>query len=271
APPPPPSGGASEWKDQSRPPVIPFPPAARWGLGDAFSSFGVFLVTSVALVGIVAIFAPDSGLNSPWLPLLVAGPQVGQGLFVWWIARAKGTGTDRDFGMRFLKIDWLIGPVLLVLGFIAIAGVVAAMNAVGAETPTASVAELLEDAADEETDEPGAESGGLLEGEGDSGLTIWIIFVAVFASTAVPVIEELVYRGLWWSALLKRGMSEWWVLIITSAAFAAAHFEPARFPVLFVLGLALGMGRLLTGRIGAAIVTHALINGLGMIALVLTV
>jgi membrane protease YdiL (CAAX protease family) len=80
-----------------------------------------------------------------------------------------------------------------------------------------------------------------------------------------------VYRGLWWSALLKRGMSEWWVLLITSAAFAAAHFEPSRFPVLFTLGIALGMGRLLTGRLGAPIITHALINGLGMIALLATV
>ena len=109
------------------------------------------------------------------------------------------------------------------------------------------------------------------EGTGDgAGLTVWIVVVAVFASTAVPVIEELVYRGLWWSALLKRGVSEWWVLVITSAAFAAAHFELGRFPVLFILGLALGMGRILTGRIGASIVTHALINGLGMIALLAT-
>ena len=42
-------------------------------------------------------------------------------------------------------------------------------------------------------------------------------------------------------------------------------------PVLFTLGIALGMGRLLTGRIGASIITHALINGLGMIALLATV
>ena len=46
--------------------------------------------------------------------------------------------------------------------------------------------------------------------------------VAVFAATAVPLIEELVYRGLWWSALLKRGMSEWWVLLITSVAVLTA-------------------------------------------------
>ena len=270
-PPPDPSGGASEWKDQGRPPLIPFPASARWGLGDAFASFGVFVVTSIVLVGIMALVAPDAALNSPWLPLLVAGPQIAQGAFVWWIARCKGTGIDRDYGMAVRKIDWLIGPVLVVGGFLAVAGVVAAMNELGAETPTASVAELLEDAADEGLDDSAEGSNGLLDDADTSGLTIWIVVVAVFAATAVPVIEELVYRGLWWSALLKRGMSEWWVLLITSAAFAAAHFEPSRFPVLFTLGIALGMGRLLTGRIGASIITHALINGLGMIALLATV
>ena len=173
--------------------------------------------------------------------------------------------------MTVRKIDWLIGPVLVVGGFLAVAGVVAAMNELGAETPTASVAELLEDAADEDLNDSPEGSDGLLDDADTSGLTIWIVFVAVFAATAVPVIEELVYRGLWWSALLKRGMSEWWVLLITSAAFAAAHFEPSRFPVLFTLGIALGMGRLLTGRIGASIITHALINGLGMVALLTTV
>ncbi|MGB0501983.1 MAG: lysostaphin resistance A-like protein, partial [Acidimicrobiales bacterium] len=201
----------------------------------------------------------------------VAGPQIAQGGFVWLVARRKGTGIDRDYGMTVRKIDWLIGPVLVVGGFLAVAGVVAAMNELGAETPTASVAELLEDAADEGPDDSSEGSDGLLGDADESGLTIWIVFVAVFAATAVPVIEELVYRGLWWSALLKRGMSEWWVLLITSAAFAAAHFEPSRFPVLFTLGIALGMGRLLTGRIGAPIITHALINGLGMIALLATV
>ena len=272
-PPPPPRPPAvsagSEWKDPSRPPAIPFPPSARWGLGDAFSSFGVFVLTSVALIGVVALAAPDSGLNSPWLPVLVAGPQIAQGLFVWWVARAKGTGVDRDYGMRFKPADWLIGPMMLVLGFIGVAGLVAALDAIGIDPPTATVADLLEDAADEEATD-GSDDGGLLSGDGDSGLTVWIVFVAVFAATAVPVIEELVYRGLWWSALLKRGMSEWWVLVITSAAFAAAHFEPGRLPVLFMLGLALGMGRVLTGRIGASIITHALINGLGMVALLFT-
>jgi len=56
------------------------------------------------------------------------------------------------------------------------------------------------------------------------------------------------------------------VLVVTSAVFAVAHLEPARTPVLFVLGLALGWGRVMTGRIGASIFAHGFINLVGMIA-----
>ena len=128
-------------------------------------------MASIVLVGIMALVAPDAALNSPWLPLLVAGPQIAQGGFVWWVARRKGTGIDRDYGMAVRKIDWLIGPVLVVGGFLAVAGVVAAMNELGAEAPTASVAELLEDAADEDLNDSPEGSDGLLDDADTSGLT----------------------------------------------------------------------------------------------------
>ncbi|MEM1334872.1 MAG: hypothetical protein AAGG08_15590, partial [Actinomycetota bacterium] len=211
-PPAPPASG-SNWKEADRPPLVPFGPGARWGLGDAFASYGIFILTSIALVGVVVLTNPDgTGLNSPWLPILIAIPQIAQGLHVTWVAKARGDGVDRDYGMKFKGIDWLVGPMMLVLGFIGVAGVVAGLDALGLETPSASVADLVEDAADEPdgtVGEPGETVDETDDDDDGSGLTIWIVMVAIFASTAVPVIEELVYRGLWWSALLKRGMSEW--------------------------------------------------------------
>ena len=58
-------------------------------------------------------------------------------------------------------------------------------------------------------------------------------------------------------------------ILITSVVFAVVHFEPIRLPILFVLGLALGFGRARTGRIGAAIVAHMMINSLAMLALLI--
>ena len=284
-PPPPrpqyrPPRAGSEWKDKDRPPHAPFSPKARWGLGDAFTSFGIFLITSIGLVGIAVLVDADP-LEGFWFPLLLAGPQLAQGAFVAGVGWVQGNGLDRDFGFRFRWIDLLLGFALLILGFIAAGGMAALMEQLGVETPEASVAELIDDAADSEADDGSADDtddgtaedtdGGIADDGEDGGVTVWIVVVAVFAATAVPVIEELVFRGLWWSALLKRGVGEGWTLLITSLAFAAAHFELQRFPVLFVLGVALGLGRYLTGRIGAAIVAHALINGIAMAVLLATV
>ena len=102
------------------------------------------------------------------------------------------------------------------------------------------------------------------------GISGWIVLLAVFAGIFAPVIEEIVYRGLLWSALEKRGMREKAVLVVTSLIFAAIHLEPARFPILFVLGMALGYGRIRTGRIGSCVAAHMYLNSLGMIALLAT-
>lgn len=39
--------------------------------------------------------------------------------------------------------------------------------------------------------------------------------------------------------------------------------------MLFVLGLAIGLGRLVTGRIGASIVAHMFVNAIGMLFLLI--
>ncbi len=191
----------------------------------------------------------DADLGGPWLPLIVITAPTLQLAHVMWVGRARGSGLDPDFGFGFRSIDLAIAGALFIVALVGASVAAVIMAALGAAEPTASVASLAED----------AEAGG--------GIDVWLITLAVLASTAVPVIEELVYRGLWWSALLKRGMSENWVLVVTSAVFAAAHLEPGRILILFALGLGIGWGRKLTGRIWAGIVAHAAINTIGMIAL----
>lgn len=167
------------------------------------------------------------------------------------MAGRKGRGLRLDFAFRAKPGDIGLGAVLAIAGMIG-AGIIGAfMIWLFDSAPRASVADLAEESAD----------GG--------GLTIWLVLLAVLASTLVPVIEELVFRGLWWSALEKRGMKPHWILLTTSFIFAAIHVEPQRSAVLFVLGLALGAGRLATGRLGPAIAAHAMINGIGMLFLLI--
>ena len=243
----------SSWSESEVAALGPVGPVGRWGLGDGFASYGIYLLVSL-VVGIIAIAAVgglggDSVLGGPWLLVALIAPPVAQLAHVMWVGRTKGGGLRRDFGLSIRPSDIAVAGGLFIGAMIGatVAYVVAAT--VGIETPTAAVAEITEESKDAH------------------GITIWLIMVAFVAATVVPLIEELVYRGLWWSALLKRGVSENWTLVITSAIFAVAHLEPTRTPVLFALGLGIGWGRKLTGRIGASIIAHAIINTLGMTAL----
>ncbi|RMH82478.1 MAG: CPBP family intramembrane metalloprotease, partial [Actinomyces sp.] len=233
------------------PPVDAGPrPTSSWGLGDAFAAVGLFFAASV-LASLVAV-ATGGGeitLDGPLLPLALGFPALIQLWFVRWVADTKGDGLARDFAFRFEPRDLLVG-VAVWFGALLAAGVasVVTFTLVPAE-PTARLADLATGSADE------------------GGINAWLILLAVLAVTLVPVVEELVYRGLWWSALVKRGMDERWVLVVTSAVFALVHFEPVRVLILFSLGLVLGWGRLHTGRLAPSIVAHALVNAGAMIAL----
>jgi CAAX protease family protein len=222
---------------------------SRWGLGDAVLSMLVFLVASL-VIGVVAITrSGGSGLAGAWLPIAVIGPAVVQLGYVVWIAKARGAGLAADFQLRFKAVDLPIGIALGFTGMIAAGLIGVVIIEVFDREPTAAAAEVLRDS------------------EGGNGLTIWIVLFAFLAATLIPLIEELVFRGLWWSALEKRGMHPVAILVITSAIFAAIHLEPLRTAVVFVLGMAMGIGRLQTGRIGPSIAAHAFVNAISMTAL----
>lgn len=226
--------------------------ASRWGIGDALLSMALFFAVSLA-VGFAAYGFSDteSGLDGAWLPAAIAIPPALQLVHVTWVARSKGKGLTADLQFRMTLSDLGIGAGLCMSGLI-----LAGITAVGVmelfdQEPTAAAAELAEDS------------------EGGGGLTIWIYLFAILAATLIPLVEELVYRGIWWSALEKRGLHPVLILTITSAIFAIVHLEPLRTPVLFVLGMTIGLGRLVTGRVAASIFAHVYVNTIGMIFLLI--
>ena len=223
---------------------------STWGIGDMFASLGVYFFGAVALILLIVAIgsATADGLpEGPWLLLAVVGPHTLLLAHLYWVVNKKGVGFVEDFKLRITGSD--IGlAVGLFFGALVAAGIVAfAITQITGEPPTAAATDLAQES-------------------GDGGLTIWLYLFALLGATFVPVVEELVYRGLFWSALEKRGMRPWMILIITSAVFAIIHLEPVRTAVLFVVGMAIGIGRLLTGRIGASIAVHVFINSLAMIA-----
>ncbi|MFQ5558568.1 MAG: lysostaphin resistance A-like protein [Acidimicrobiales bacterium] len=203
----------------------------------------------VAAVSWALITGGEGSLSGPWLFVSLIGPQLTMLGFVVWVSRSKGRGVVADLRLEITWRDVGLGLAFALGGLIA-AGVVSELiSALLGDDPSAAVADLLTEADD------------------GNGLDGWLVITAVSGATVVPVAEELAFRGLWWSALEKRGMSSLAAFLVSSAVFAVFHLEPLRLPVLMVLGMALGAGRLVTGRIGAGIVAHALVNGLAFTAL----
>ncbi|GAA5120468.1 type II CAAX endopeptidase family protein [Haloechinothrix salitolerans] len=92
------------------------------------------------------------------------------------------------------------------------------------------------------------------------GSTVVLITVAVIMVLAAPLAEELLMRGALWRALAHYRVPPWAVLVVTSVLFAYLHTDSSRTLVLVGQGLAFGAARLITGRVGASVVAHAVNN-----------
>lgn len=97
--------------------------------------------------------------------------------------------------------------------------------------------------------------------------------IAVFVALVVlaPVSEELLFRGVLLRSLLARH-GPWPAVAWSAAAFALLHLLEGTqvlriLPVLFVLGVVLGLAVVRTGRLGRAVLIHAGFNLLTTVTL----
>ena len=94
--------------------------------------------------------------------------------------------------------------------------------------------------------------------------TFNFIVIAAF----VPIVEELVFRGVGFSLLRRFGVPV--AIAGTAVAFALAHGLVQGFPILLVFGLGLAWLRWKTGSIVPGIAVHASFNALSLILAVTT-
>ncbi len=85
---------------------------------------------------------------------------------------------------------------------------------------------------------------------------------AVVLVIVSPVVEELMYRGLGFSLLERFGRGS--AILVTALAFAASHGLLVQLPAFAAAGLGLGFLRSRAGSVYPAIVTHAVINLIGV-------
>lgn len=87
----------------------------------------------------------------------------------------------------------------------------------------------------------------------------------VLLALLAPLVEELVFRGLLYGWVAGRwgGLAAW---LVSSIAFAAAHYEPAHVVLVLPLGLLFGWLRRRTDSLLPSLVAHILNNAFALIA-----
>ncbi len=89
----------------------------------------------------------------------------------------------------------------------------------------------------------------------------WLLLGVLVTAVLVPVVEEVVHRGLILGALKRRGQSI--AILVSAAVFAAFHPGSLDSVVTaFLLGIVFGLQVTATCALWASIVTHAGYNGL---------
>jgi membrane protease YdiL (CAAX protease family) len=91
---------------------------------------------------------------------------------------------------------------------------------------------------------------------------------AVVVAGVAPFVEELTYRGLGFSLLLRFGRAA--AIVLVGIAFALGHGLVAALPILMAFGIGLAFLRDRTSSVYPAILLHAAFNGMAL-ALAVTV
>jgi membrane protease YdiL (CAAX protease family) len=175
--------------------------------------------------------------SAPWLGL------AGWPLYAAW---RKGNGVRLDFGMLATKQQIKLG---LLGGLIAVTAGIA----------LAKISERIFG--------PINSAAGELALEQSGAVLVVFSLLIVFGA---PVVEELAFRGMLFSSLVKAKINGFVAVVISAAVFALFHFEPSRILILFAIGLVLGEIRRRTGSTLASVATHFMVNAPATIAILIT-
>ena len=85
---------------------------------------------------------------------------------------------------------------------------------------------------------------------------------AVVVAGVAPIVEELTYRGLGFSVLLRFGRPA--AIVLVGIAFGLGHGLVIALPILTTFGIGLAFLRSRTGSVYPAILLHAVFNGFAL-------
>jgi hypothetical protein len=100
----------------------------------------------------------------------------------------------------------------------------------------------------------------------DSPVLSLQLIVVLAAVVIAPVLEELLFRGLFQTTLRSYSEKPWLSVFVTSLIFASVHENITHWPALFVLSVGLGYAYEKSGSLWRPIFMHAMFNGMTLVA-----
>jgi uncharacterized protein len=226
----------------------------RWGLGDAVVGWVLGLVGG-ALVGGLVLAATGvdefDDVSLGWVAVAQLGLWVGLLGVPLVVAKTKGNGLVRDFGLRVTGRDVWVGAGVGLIAQYAIIWIV--------YLPL----QLLTDISSSDITEPARE----MTDRADDPLGV--ILLVVIVGLGAPIVEEIFYRGLLQRSLVRR-IGQPLGVGVAALVFAASHLQPLQFPALLMFGIVLGVLAERYGRLGPAIAAHTVFNLTAVVSLLVS-
>jgi uncharacterized protein len=227
-------------------PLGPAIKAPRWGLG----AFVFVEVVRLAIsAGLLFFLAHNRPVTVSMVTVALAVPTATAALLAVLITTWRGNGPRADLRLRWSWRAVGVGALFGVGGFFL-------------ALPASRIYVKL--AGPHATSALGAAFAG--------ARASWPVAVVVFLLVALvaPFCEEIVYRGMLWGAVERR-WGGWVALAATTVVFALAHLEFSRFPLLLVVAIPIGLARLYSANLTAAVVVHQMTNLVPATYLMLTI
>jgi membrane protease YdiL (CAAX protease family) len=90
------------------------------------------------------------------------------------------------------------------------------------------------------------------------------VLIVLLAVVVAPVLEEMLFRGLFQTMVRSYTENPWLAIIIASAIFASVHQDVSHWPALFALAMGLGYSYERSGSLTRPIVMHAIFNAIAI-------
>ena len=228
------------------------PPPARWGLGDAAAGMVVGVLLSSSVASIWLGVSGEEKLSLGGLALGQLGLWTGLAGSVVLASRRKGSADlGVDFGWRLRPVDLMIGVAVALLAHAFLDQVV--VRLLGPLLGDPDISEPVEELV-------------------DAARGLRIVGLLLFVSVGAPVVEELFFRGLLLRSLQRR-FSDRFAVPLASVLFGLAHVQALSAAALvlvivslILLGLALAVLAVRTGRLGPGMVAHSAFNAFSVAA-----